>query len=88
MPRMYSFNGLAGCVIQRKSLETGLMVGLYNAEQAGLDPDAGAWATVCEAHGQLVNHRTLALARYHLANPMGWCEVCNGVEDDNGLSDR
>lgn len=56
MPRQYDFNGLAGCVEQRKSRETGLLVGLYHAEQAGMDPAAGAWATVCEAHGHLVSH--------------------------------
>lgn len=85
MPRHYEFNGLAGCVVQRKSRETGLLVGLYHAGQAGMDPEAGAWVTVCEKHGQLVNHETLALARYHLVNPMGWCEVCNGTEADNGV---
>lgn len=86
MHRQYDFNGLAGCVEQRRSRETGLLVGLYHAEQAGMDPEAGAWVTVCEVHGQLVNHETLALARSHLANPTGWCEVCNGTEPDNGMA--
>jgi hypothetical protein len=80
MSTEYAFNGLAGCVEQRKSRQTGLMVGLYHADQAGMDPDAGKWVTVCEAHSQLVNHPTLALARFHLADPVGWCEVCNGTE--------
>lgn len=81
--REYAFNNLAGCVVQRKSRETGLLVGLYNAEQAGMDPEAGPWVTVCEEHGQLVNHSTLKLAMWHLADPKGWCEVCNGTETNN-----
>ncbi|MHB1201387.1 MAG: hypothetical protein ACYCZ6_17920 [Polaromonas sp.] len=47
-----------------------------------MDSDAGAWATVCEKHSQIVCHQTLALARWHLVNPTGWCEVCNGVEKE------
>lgn len=82
MAREYEFNGLAGCVVQRKSRETGLLVGLYNTEQSGMDSEAGAWATVCEIHGQIVCHETLKLASWHLGNPTGWCEVCNGVELD------
>ena len=80
MKREYSFNNLAGCVVQRKSRDTGLLVGLYNAEQADLDTQGGPWVTVCEPHSQLVNHDTLKLAMWHLADPTGWCEVCNGVE--------
>lgn len=82
MAKEYDFNGLAGCVEQRKSRASGLMVGLYHAEQAGMDPEAGKWATVCEAHGQIVNHASLCLARFHLADPEGWCEVCNGTEKE------
>jgi hypothetical protein len=74
--REYSFNDLAGCVVQRKSRATGHLVGLYHAEQALLDADAGPWATVCEVHGHIVNHPTLALARSHLGDPTGWCESC------------
>lgn len=74
--REYSFNGLAGCVTQQKSRETGLLVGLYNAEQANLDAFAGSWATVCETHRHIINHKTLTLAKYHLSNPTGWCDEC------------
>ncbi len=51
-------------------------VGLYHAVQAGLDACSGPWATICEEHGQIVNHATLRLARSHLADPLGWCEHC------------
>jgi hypothetical protein len=71
----YSFNGLAGCVVQRRSQRTGTLVGLYAAEQADLDPDAGPWATVCERHNAITNHTTLSLARAHLPI-VEWCEAC------------
>jgi hypothetical protein len=76
MAREYSFNDLAGCVTQRRSRETGLSAGLYPAQQAGLDAGAGQWATVCEPHGCIRNHATLARARHHLADLNGWCEAC------------
>lgn len=70
-----NFQGLRGCVTQRRSRATGHLYGLYNAEQARMDTAAGAWATVCEDHDTICNHDTLALARYHL--PSGdWCERC------------
>ena len=74
--KSYDFNGLAGCVVQRRNRRTGFLVGLYHAEQAELDASAGPWATICEEHGHIVNHETLALARSHLADPGGWCEHC------------
>lgn len=72
----YEFNGLAGCVVQRKNRITGLLVGLYNAGQAGMDEESGKWATVCEAHSTICNHETLAAARSHFADPTMWCEEC------------
>ena len=84
----YHVSGLAGCVTQRRSRSTGFLVGLYHADQAGLDPESGPWATVCEEHNWAVNHPTLGLARSHLGDPAGWCEVCGAIEDrkkgDNG----
>lgn len=75
--RAYEFNDRVGCVVQRTNRKTGWRVGLYHAEQAGLDAAGGPWVTVCEQHGEMVNHDTLALARSHLADPRGWCWVCN-----------
>lgn len=71
----YAFHSLAGCVVQRRSRRTGTLVGLYAAEQAGLDPAGGSWATVCEDHGAIANHATLNLARTHLP-AVEWCEAC------------
>ncbi|WP_247391731.1 hypothetical protein [Ralstonia pseudosolanacearum] len=75
-PRQYDFNGLAGCVEQRRSRLTGTLAGLYEAEQSGMDPEAGRWVTVCEDHSSCVNHATLAAARAHLADPSMWCDAC------------
>jgi hypothetical protein len=78
-PREYAFNGLLGCVVQQRSRITGALVGLYQAEQAGMDAEAGRWSTVCEAHGSCVNHATLAAARAHLPDPTMWCEACRST---------
>lgn len=84
--RQYSHDGYAGCVQRKVARSTGRLVGVYNGEQAGMDNDEGAypWSTVCEEHGTVVCHQTLALARAHAADPMGWCEDCwdavNGVQ--------
>lgn len=59
---------------------SGFLVGLYAADQADMDDSAGPWATVCEEHGHIVNHDTLALARTHLGDPTGWCEPCMEIE--------
>ena len=86
-PRHYDFKGLAGCVTQRRSRITGTLAGLYQTEQAGLDPEAGRWTTVCEDHATCVNHATLAAARAHLPDPTTWCELCRSTGGD-GTAER
>lgn len=66
---------LAGCRQMRRTRQ-GAVVGIYNAREAHLDEAGGAWATICEDHGVVVNHDTLALARWHASDPIGWCEEC------------
>jgi len=78
----YEINGLAGCVVQRKSRRTGRLVGLYHADQAGMDLESGAWSTVCEEHSTICNHKTLAHARAHLGDPTMWCELCQEHDGD------
>lgn len=75
--KQYSFNGLAGCVLQQRVHETDTLIGLYHAKQAGIDSDPGwPWATVCEDHSQFATHSTLAFAKTWARTPLEWCEVC------------
>ncbi len=77
----YETNGLIGCVEQRKCRKTGLLVGLYQSAQAGMEDDPEQpWSTVCEEHGNLVCHATLTLARQALSHPE-WCEDCQAIMD-------
>lgn len=83
--KQYDFNGLAGCVTQRKSRESKVLVGLYQAAQAGMEIDPETpWATVCEDHGNIVCHPTLTAAHHFLGFPAHWCDDCRdkqlGVE--------
>lgn len=76
-----------GCIELRKCRATGKLVGLYRSGEAGLEEDAeGKYTTVCEEHGTLVSHRTLAVARSWLADPAGWCDECREIEKGNNLN--
>jgi hypothetical protein len=65
----------AGEVQRRRCQVTGTIVSIYHAATAGLDPAGGPWATICQDHGTICNHRTLDLARAHATTPE-WCEPC------------
>lgn len=57
--------------------ETGRKIIVARSADLGLDADPGCdWWTLCDEHSFLVSHPTLALARSHAANPLGWCEDC------------
>lgn len=87
--KQYAFNGLAGCVVQKRSRITGALVGVYNSEQAGLEDDPScAWMTVCESHGTLVGHASLRLARDHSADPEGWCQFCRARNNTYVIDDE
>lgn len=65
----------------RTNRQTGTTVWVASAADAGLDPGPEgetAWYTVCLEHNQCTGHATLALARGFAADPLTWCEVCNG----------
>src|SRR5581483_3962822 len=66
---------------QRPNRQTGTLVSVYDGEAAGMDTDAGRWQTVCEEHGAICSHSTLALARYFLAAPAEWCEECSYIAE-------
>jgi len=75
--KLYGLDGFAGLVQKMRAHSTGTEVGLYAADQAGMESDPETpWCTVCEEHNTLVCHSTLALARSHAADPAGWCEEC------------
>jgi hypothetical protein len=69
---MPAFAGLREWRVCRAS---GARIAVYDGVEAGMDTDAGRWQTVCETHGSITSHRTLALARLHAAWPE-WCESC------------
>lgn len=68
-----SFPGLVECRVAR-STKTRVM--LYDSNVAGLDTDAGPWATVCDPHGGVVHHPTRKIAREWMATPEEWCPGC------------
>ena len=76
--RTYAYNNLAGCVIQQQNEDTGVAVGIYCAEQAGIDAD-GPWVTICERHGTICSHSTQQKAREAIAL-VEWCEACQDTD--------
>ena len=70
----------AGSRLSRRNRRTKTTVTLYHAEEAHLDPDGGPYVTVCEQHGNLVNHDTYALARDWMTAPEDWCPDCAELE--------
>ena len=70
-----SFEKNAGYMASRHNKKNDAWYVLYNAKEAKLDTTGGNYATVCEKHNTICNHRTKKLALYHL--PVGdWCEDC------------
>jgi hypothetical protein len=70
----------AGLRYWTRARSTGTYVGIYDGAEADMDTCAGRWQTLCEDHGSIISHRTLALARRHRTSPEEWCEVCSGEE--------
>ena len=79
MVKEYGFNGLAGCVTQFKSRDTGTLVGVYHGEQSGIenDPDT-PWVSVCEVHGTCICHPSLRGA-LRTRSPREFCDDCNDL---------
>jgi hypothetical protein len=67
----------------RTSRQTKLPVTVARFDEVGLDDDGGRtrWYTICELHGQCVGHSSKAAATGFAAEPMTWCEVCNGNDE-------
>lgn len=68
----------AGLRSWRRAKATGTHVGVYNGDEAGLDTDGGEapWSTICDEHGGIASHFTLADAEHHAGKPEQWCPVC------------
>jgi len=73
--KYYSFNNLAGCVVQSKSRKTKVLVGLYEGTQSGLASDM-PWLIVCEEHSSCVGHYSLNAAKQAMSDTTIWCEKC------------
>lgn len=65
-----------------------LLVGVYNAAEAGLhDGEDGCnWSTVCEVHAMIIGHQTFKLAMWHASDVRSWCEVC--MQPDHAELDK
>jgi hypothetical protein len=68
----------AGLRSYSKARSTGTIIGVYDGIEAELDTDGGRWQTVCEPHGWIISHRTLALALSFASCPEEWCDYCSG----------
>lgn len=78
--KRYAHDGYAGLVRWSRSRVTGGKVGIYAAEQAGLDPEGGQWAIVCEEHSLILNCPTFEVAQYYAPRTDHWCEECQKLQ--------
>lgn len=74
--QQYAYDGRPGCVMRHKSRATGTTIGIYKADQAGLDGRAGEWIAICENHGERHAFPNLRHARAHYASAP-WCTACH-----------
>ena len=73
--------GYAGLRVSRWDTERETWVGVYDGGPADMDTAGGRWQTVCEKHGSICSHATLALARlFYEGDPGEWCEECDPRE--------
>ena len=71
-----------------RSRQTNTLVTTGHADDLGLErghseydgKEYTLWYNVCEAHGSIVGHASLALARSFAAVPKDWCEHCAAGE--------
>lgn len=72
---------MTAALTSKRNRQTGTHIVVGHATDVGLDDDPEyPWWTICEEHGRVCSHPTLALARVHGAYPNGWCGVCAGTE--------
>jgi hypothetical protein len=61
----------------RRNRQTGTLLTVDSAKRQGLDDDGGAWVTICEPHGTLVNSETRELAV--ITYPLDFCDLCRRI---------
>ncbi len=70
---------------ERTARSTGSRIAVLDMSAPGSEYDVelyrdgnvlNRWATVCDTHGFICTHPTLALAEAHAAAPEGWCDDC------------
>jgi hypothetical protein len=74
----------------RKNRQTGTHITVVHGDELGayVEPGYTVWYTFCEEHKQSTGHPTKAIAMSWAAEPLGWCEVCNGndvLDEDDEL---
>lgn len=70
----FDLNGIAGLVHERTARQTGTVVQLFNAAQAGVEADGG-WVLFCE-HGTHQDHTKYKMALAGMPKPHDFCEKC------------
>jgi hypothetical protein len=78
MAQQQPWASYAGLRSYTRARSVGSFVGVYDGIEAGLDVTAGRWQTICERHGCIISHETLALARANAPHPEEWCDVDGG----------
>lgn len=74
--RNYRAYQCKGLVERRRNRITKSVIGVYHAEQAGLEAiPQDPWATVCETHSSVLRSATLRLARRSMTYT-DWCNEC------------
>ena len=61
-------------VYTRRSRVTGTSLTVGRAKDLGLDPEGGAWVTICDDHGTIANSDTRALAT--VSTSLDFCDFC------------
>lgn len=80
MPITNPFKKYAGYRARKKNSYTGNYNVLYDGDTQQLDTSDGKWVTVCEEHGTVLNHTTLAKAKKFLEEAE-WCEKCMAIKE-------
>lgn len=62
---------------------TGTLVLVVDGEAGGVDTYEGAqpWSTICDDHGGICSHETLAAAQSWASAPQEWCPSCQNIRD-------